>query len=156
VDELIRSDGIAALVREGERVPHESGHKHVTGTAEYIDDIAEPIGTLHAYLGLSGHAHAEILDIDLRAVASASGVVGVLTAADIPGVNDISPAGIGDDCSARRAPAISASRSLPSSDERERQRAMPPPSPGSATASWPQTSPLLTRWRGAVRPWRRG
>ena len=32
---------------------HDSAHKHVTGTAEYIDDMPEPAGTLHAYLGLS-------------------------------------------------------------------------------------------------------
>ena len=36
-----------------EKERHESGHKHVTGTAVYIDDIPEPAGTLHAYLGLS-------------------------------------------------------------------------------------------------------
>ena len=32
---------------------HDSAHKHVTGRAEYIDDMMEPVGTLHAYLGLS-------------------------------------------------------------------------------------------------------
>ena len=55
------------------------------GAAEYTDDIAEPVGTLHAYLGLSDRAHAEIVSIDLDAVRAAPGVVGVLTAADIPG-----------------------------------------------------------------------
>lgn len=29
---------------------HVSAAKHVTGRAEYTDDIAEPTGTLHAYL----------------------------------------------------------------------------------------------------------
>jgi xanthine dehydrogenase large subunit len=71
--------------------PHDSGPKHVAGTAEYIDDIVEPVGTLHAYLGLSERAHAKIIEMDLEAVRTAPGVVGVLTEADIPGVNDVSP-----------------------------------------------------------------
>ena len=63
---------------------HDSAHKHVAGAAEYIDDIAEPVGTLHAYLGLCDRAHAEIVSIDLDAVRAAPGVVGVLTAEDVP------------------------------------------------------------------------
>ena len=78
-------------------LPHESAPKHVSGRAEYVDDIAEPAGTLHAYVGLSDKAQARILGIDLDAVWQAPGVLGVLTADDVPGVNDISPAGIGDD-----------------------------------------------------------
>src|SRR3569623_2466650 len=70
---------------------HDSGPKHVAGKAEYIDDMAEPVGTLHAYLGLSERAHAQSVEMDLDAVREASGVVGVLTDADIPGVNDVSP-----------------------------------------------------------------
>jgi xanthine dehydrogenase large subunit len=88
-------DRIRGGVHENER--HESGHKHVTGTAEYIDDIPEPAGTLHAYLGLSQRAHAQILSIDFEAVKSAPGVIGVLTADDIPGENDVSPAHTHDD-----------------------------------------------------------
>ncbi len=76
---------------------HDSAIKHVTGRAEYCDDIAEPIGTLHAYLGLSARAHALIRDLDLTAVRAAHGVVGVLTAEDIPGVNDVSPTGRNDE-----------------------------------------------------------
>jgi xanthine dehydrogenase, molybdopterin binding subunit len=70
---------------------HDSGPKHVTGTAEYIDDMIEPVGTMHAYLGLSTRAHAEIVSIDFTAVRAAPGVIGVLTAADVPGENDVSP-----------------------------------------------------------------
>ncbi|QQR39843.1 xanthine dehydrogenase molybdopterin binding subunit [Devosia rhizoryzae] len=70
---------------------HDSGPKHVTGTAEYIDDMAEPGGTMHAYLGLSSRAHADIVSIDFSAVKAAPGVIGVLTADDIPGENDVSP-----------------------------------------------------------------
>lgn len=76
---------------------HDSAQKHVTGTAEYIDDIIEPRGTLHAYLGLSEIAHGKIKSLDLSAVEGASGVLGVLTIADIPGENDVSPTGLHDE-----------------------------------------------------------
>ena len=76
---------------------HDSAIKHVTGRAEYCDDIAEPAGTLHAYLGLSTRAHARLKNVDLSAVHTAPGVVGVLTADDIPGVNDVSPTGRDDE-----------------------------------------------------------
>lgn len=80
-----------------EKQPHESGHKHVSGSAEYIDDIPEPSDTLHAYLGLSQRAHAEIRSINLEEVRACAGVIGVLTVDDIPGHNDVSPAGKHDD-----------------------------------------------------------
>jgi len=70
---------------------HDSGPKHVTGTAEYIDDMIEPAGTMHAYLALSTRAHAEIAGIDLTETRAAPGVIGILTAEDIPGENDVSP-----------------------------------------------------------------
>ena len=76
---------------------HDSAAKHVTGRADYTDDIAQPEGTLHAYLGLSTVTHARILGLDLSAVRAAPGVVDVLTAEDIPGVNDISPTGKHDE-----------------------------------------------------------
>lgn len=83
--------------RVSEDWAHDSGHKHVSGTATYIDDMAAPAGTLHAYLGLSGVALGRITDLDLSDVIKAPGVVGVLTGADIPGHNDVSPTGKGDD-----------------------------------------------------------
>ena len=76
---------------------HDSAHKHATGSAEYIDDIPEPAGTLHGGLGLSDRAHAEIVSIDLSAVKAAPGVVWVMTAADIPGFNDVASTGQHDE-----------------------------------------------------------
>jgi xanthine dehydrogenase large subunit len=76
---------------------HDSAHKHVTGQAVYIDDMPEPAGTLHGCLGLSTVAHGVITAMDLAAVRAAPGVVDVLTATDIPGVNDISPTGRHDE-----------------------------------------------------------
>ena len=71
--------------------PHDSAAKHVSGEARYIDDLAVPAGTLHACLGLSQRAHATVRSIDLASVRAAPGVALVLTADDIPGVNDITP-----------------------------------------------------------------
>lgn len=76
---------------------HESAIKHVTGQADYSDDIALPEGALHAYLGGPKVAHATIRSMDFSAVLTAPGVIGVLTAEDIPGVNDISPTGLNDE-----------------------------------------------------------
>ena len=76
---------------------HDSAHKHVTGTAIYIDDMPEPAGLLHACLGLSTVAHAKVLSMDLDAVRTAPGVRLVLTGKDMPGSNDISTTGRHDE-----------------------------------------------------------
>jgi xanthine dehydrogenase large subunit len=76
--------------------PHDSALLHVTGAACYVDDVPAPPGLLHLAFGQSSAAHARILGIDLSAVRAAEGVVAVLTAADIAGVNDVSPVA-GDD-----------------------------------------------------------
>jgi len=76
---------------------HDSAHKHVTGTAVYIDDMPEPAGTLHGGLGLSSIAHGTLKTVDLSAVRAAPGVIDVLTHADVPGENEISPSGMNDD-----------------------------------------------------------
>ena len=75
----------------GVAIPHESAALHVAGEATYVDDIPELAGTCHVALGLSEQAHARIKAIDLGAVRSAPGVVGVFTADDIPGHNDCGP-----------------------------------------------------------------
>ena len=73
-------------------LPHDSGAKHVQGAAEYIDDIPEPTDTLHVAIGGSPVARGSIRKIDLNDVKNTPGVVAVITAADVPGKNDISPA----------------------------------------------------------------
>ena len=83
------SDTITGAVHEPRR--HDSGHKHVSGEAVYIDDLPEPNGLLHVYLGISTEVHARIKSIDLEPVRTAEGVVLVLAAEDIPGENDVSP-----------------------------------------------------------------
>lgn len=78
-------------------IAQDSAHKHVAGSAEYIDDMVMPEGTCHAYLGLSENAHAKITSMDLEAVKSAPGVLCVLTAADVTGVNEVSSVGAEDE-----------------------------------------------------------
>ncbi|MBL8519027.1 MAG: xanthine dehydrogenase molybdopterin binding subunit [Betaproteobacteria bacterium] len=75
----------------GEAHAHESAHLHVAGAAQYVDDLPELAGTLHVALGLATRAHARVTAVDLTAVRSAPDVVDVLTAADIPGLNDCGP-----------------------------------------------------------------
>jgi xanthine dehydrogenase large subunit len=77
------------LVHQAE--PHDSAIKHVTGRAIYVDDMIEPTGLLHVYFGASQCAHGRIRRLGLDRVSEHPGVVAVLTAADIPGLNDISP-----------------------------------------------------------------
>jgi xanthine dehydrogenase large subunit len=79
----------AAVVHKA--LPHDSARLHVQGSANYIDDIREPEGTLHVAVGMATAAAGELKSLDLSAVKAAPGVIAVLTAADIPGKNDIAP-----------------------------------------------------------------
>ncbi len=73
------------------RAAHDSALEHVTGRARFIDDMPELPGTLEVVLVTSPHAHAEIVGIDPAPARASPGVHAVLTAADIPGANDIGP-----------------------------------------------------------------
>ena len=72
-------------------VRHDSALKHASGAAVYVDDLPAPPGTLEAALLLSPHAHARIRSIRSAAAAGAPGVAAVVTAARIPGANDVAP-----------------------------------------------------------------
>ena len=74
-----------------EPLPHDSAALHVCGEARYVDDLAEPPGTLFGAVGLSTVTHAKLLSLDLEPVRRAPGVVVVIAAADIPGNNNIGP-----------------------------------------------------------------
>ena len=71
--------------------PHESAGLHVSGEATYVDDIPELAGTRYIALGLSQRAHARIAHANFDAVNSSTGVVAVISADDIPAVNDCGP-----------------------------------------------------------------
>ncbi len=78
-------------------ITHDSAEKHVQGAAHYVDDVPEPAGTLHVAVGGAPVAAGRIRALGLDAVRAAPGVVAVVTAADIPGHNEISPAGADDE-----------------------------------------------------------
>ena len=75
---------------------HDSGIKHVSGFAEYTDDISEPLNTLYGAIGWSKKAHAKIKKINLDKVRKSEGVISVVTYSDIPGRNDVGPVFDGD------------------------------------------------------------
>jgi xanthine dehydrogenase large subunit len=81
-----------ALRHVHQAMPHDSAFKHVQGAADYIDDILEPEGTLHVAVGGSPAARGRIVAMDLAKVRAYPGVHCVITAKDVPGKNDISPA----------------------------------------------------------------
>ena len=80
----------------GRSKKHESADKHVAGEAIYVDDRPALRGELHAAVGQSTHAHANILSMDLSAVKAAEGVITVITIEDVPGHTDIGPVFPGD------------------------------------------------------------
>jgi xanthine dehydrogenase large subunit len=75
----------------GKGIAHDSAIKHVAGEAVYIDDMSDLPGTLHAALILSPVAAGTLNGIDTARAAATDGVVAIVTAADIPGHNDIAP-----------------------------------------------------------------
>jgi len=62
---------------------------HIRGTSRYIDDMPDPAGLLHAAAVTSPEPHARLISIDTSPALAVPGVVAVLTAADIPGANQI-------------------------------------------------------------------
>ncbi|TDW30188.1 xanthine dehydrogenase molybdopterin binding subunit [Cryobacterium psychrophilum] len=73
----------------GRSVAHESAAQHATGKALYTDDLAaHTVGVLTAWPVQAGHAHASITGLRTDKALLVPGVVRVLTAADVPGVND--------------------------------------------------------------------
>ncbi len=80
----------------GRSKKHESAEKHVSGEAIYIDDKPELRGQLHAAIGQSSVAHANIKSMDLSAVKVAEGVIEVITVDNVPGHTDIGPVYPGD------------------------------------------------------------
>ncbi len=73
----------------GEAIPHESAALHVSGEALYTDDlVGRTKDCLHAWPVAVMTAHARVTALDVTPALAVPGVVRVLTAADVPGVND--------------------------------------------------------------------
>ncbi len=73
----------------GQEISHEAASLHVTGHALYTDDlVGRTKDVLHAYPVGVPHAHARITAVRTEPAYAVPGVVRVLTADDVPGVND--------------------------------------------------------------------
>ncbi len=75
----------------GTRPIRPDGIEKVTGKANYGADESRP-GLIHGVVVRSTHAHALIEDIDVSAALALDGVYAVVTAADFPARDKISPA----------------------------------------------------------------
>jgi xanthine dehydrogenase molybdopterin binding subunit len=73
-------------------MPHESAIGHVTGRALYVHDTALRRDVLSVWPVRSTHARATLLRVDFSKALAAPGVSAVLTASDIPGINNTGPA----------------------------------------------------------------
>ncbi|MGG5821575.1 xanthine dehydrogenase molybdopterin binding subunit [Falsiroseomonas sp. HW251] len=86
-------DGTLPRKGAGAALRHDSALKHTTGEARYADDIPEVPGMLHAALVLSDLPHGTLTALDIAAARAMPGVIAVIGPREIPGKNDIGPAG---------------------------------------------------------------
>src|SRR6476620_7535280 len=70
---------------------HESGLRHTTGEALYVDDLPHPPGMLFGLVLTSPHANAKITRIDAARARSMPGIHAVLLHRDVPGHNKSGP-----------------------------------------------------------------
>lgn len=80
----------------GKPLSHDSAVEHVTGRARYVDDLQQTSDQLHVAVGFAPLAFGDVSSIDLDKVRSATGVVDVIVAADLPAATDIGPVFPGD------------------------------------------------------------
>lgn len=72
----------------GSRTKRKEDVRLLRGIGKYVGDIHRP-GMVHAAILRSTHAHANLVKIDAGAALKLPGVIGVLTAADMPGLKTI-------------------------------------------------------------------
>ena len=70
----------------GASVKRKEDHRFITGKGKYVDDINRP-GQAYAFFLRSPHAHARIVSINKERALKVPGVLAVLTAEDLHGVN---------------------------------------------------------------------
>ena len=68
---------------------HESAIGHATGRARYVDDAARSRNCLVLWPKMAAHAHATLDAVETSAARALPGVIDVITAADVPGLNDV-------------------------------------------------------------------
>ncbi|HEY0253372.1 MAG TPA: xanthine dehydrogenase molybdopterin binding subunit, partial [Kofleriaceae bacterium] len=74
---------------KGYALKHESAIGHVTGSAIYVDDQARRRPMLEMWPVMATQARAVIARVETATARAMPGVVAVLTAADVPGQNDV-------------------------------------------------------------------
>ena len=89
VDALKERPIARSLVEREPALPHESAHKHVSGEAIYVDDATVGETMLEVWPVCAPHAHARIVRRDATAARAMPGIVAVLLAEDVPGLNDV-------------------------------------------------------------------
>uniref|UniRef100_A0A8C4XVG7 Aldehyde oxidase 1 n=1 Tax=Falco tinnunculus TaxID=100819 RepID=A0A8C4XVG7_FALTI len=72
----------------GRPIMHQSGIKHATGEAVYIDDLPSVDGELSLAVVTSSRAHAKIVSIDTSEALNRPGVFDIITAHDVPATNE--------------------------------------------------------------------
>ncbi|HSF59415.1 MAG TPA: molybdopterin cofactor-binding domain-containing protein, partial [Candidatus Binatia bacterium] len=72
----------------GSRIKRKEDLRLLRGVGKFVGDIHR-VGMVHAAILRSTHAHARIANIDSAAAVKLPGVIGVLTAADMPGLKTI-------------------------------------------------------------------
>ncbi|KAI8823035.1 xanthine dehydrogenase/oxidase [Fimicolochytrium jonesii] len=75
----------------GSSIPHLAALKQVTGEAAYLDDIPRLANECYAGLVLSTEANAAIESVDTTEALAMDGVLGYITATDIPGYDPADP-----------------------------------------------------------------
>jgi xanthine dehydrogenase molybdenum-binding subunit len=84
---IVLTDGEKQYKVLGKRPIRHDGADKVTGRAVYGNDVQLP-GMIHGKLLRSPHAHAKIISIDTSAAEATPGVMAVVTAADLPDLQD--------------------------------------------------------------------
>ncbi|KAM8934727.1 aldehyde oxidase 1-like [Pelodytes ibericus] len=77
----------------GRPIVHRSGIKQATGEAIYVDDMPPVDQELFMAFVTSTRAHANILSMDFSEAVVMAGVVDVISAKDVPGMNEITGQG---------------------------------------------------------------
>src|SRR5262245_66321981 len=72
----------------GSRVKRKEDLRLLRGIGKYVGDIQRP-GMVHAVILRSTYAHARVVNINATSALKLPGVIGVLSAADMPGIKTI-------------------------------------------------------------------
>jgi xanthine dehydrogenase large subunit len=75
----------------GRDVPHDSAIGHVSGESVFVDDLPPQRNEVVVECFGSPIAHGRIKKLDFTAARMVPGIVAILTAADVPGHNEIGP-----------------------------------------------------------------